>query len=75
MIFDAHFRHFKNAEREINISKLNEYGQHLIWSERLDQETKMVIYETIKLKIDTYPELNELWKEVHYKVHGHEPFV
>jgi flagellar biosynthesis/type III secretory pathway M-ring protein FliF/YscJ len=75
--FDSYqddFSRFKKADLNDTISDLNYFGDRIIWNEYLEQHDKKTIYEAVKNRVVNHPELGQLWKDVHYKTHGHEPF-
>ena len=52
---------------------MQHFGDKIIWNEHLQQSDKKIIYDAVKPRVKEHPELNRLWKDVHYKTHGHEP--
>ena len=64
----------KTEIKKKDIESIKFYGDKMIWNVHLSQEDKKSIYHAVKPIAEKHPELDQLWKEVHYKVHGYEPY-
>lgn len=71
--YNSDLERFRKAKMDSDLKSIHYFGDRIIWNEYLEQSDKKFIYETIKLLQENHPELRQLWKDVHYKVHGHEP--
>lgn len=70
--YPKHWELLKNAlERDHTVDIAN-YGSNVIWNDHLQQEHKRIIYQEVENRKDR-TELQQLWKDVHYKTHGFEP--
>ena len=72
--YDRDIEQFKRALAENNVEQINFYGDHIIWNEHLKQEDKRMLYDSLAPIQEQLPELKQLWKDVHYKIHGYEPY-
>ncbi|MCR9174339.1 MAG: hypothetical protein NXI10_17710 [bacterium] len=71
--YDQDMRRFLDAVENKDIKSIQFYGDKMVWNVHLKQSDKRIIYEAIKPIEVEHPELKQLWKDVHYKIHGHEP--
>lgn len=65
---------FNKAVLSEDIDLMNRYGDRIIWNEHLKQSDKKMIYDAVKPRVLLNSGLVQLWKDAHYKTHGHEPF-
>jgi len=66
-------RRFNKATDQKDIKSMLYYGDKIIWNVHLEQSDKKIIYQAVEPLVEKYPELDQLWKDVHYKTHGYEP--
>jgi hypothetical protein len=64
---------FTRAVQNEDTKSMLYFGDRIIWNEFLKQSDKKIIYQAVKRREKQNPELQQLWKDVHYKTHGHEP--
>lgn len=64
---------FQQAVINEDAASMSFYGDKVIWNEFLEQSDKKRIYEAVKSRVQSNFELDQLWKDVHYKTHGYDP--
>ena len=57
----------------LNIEDIVKFGSNVIWNENLDSDHKKIVYDEVEKRKNQHPELNKLWIDVYYKIHGLEP--
>src|SRR5690554_2100708 len=71
--FPEDWNNYKKAIIKLDVSKINEFGQKVIWNEFLEPKHREQMFNDIKKLISSNPELKALWIDVHYKYKGVEP--
>ena len=72
--YEGDIQQFEKALSEKNIPQIAFYGDRIIWNEHLEQSDKKMLYKSLESIHELHPELEQLWKDVHYKIHGYEPY-
>ena len=63
---------FKDSLDRNDIEAIRDLGNRIVWNDYLLQEHKEIIYREVGKRKGRHPELNELWGDVYFKMHGIE---
>lgn len=73
--YDLDMDGFSRAVQNEDPRSMQLFGDRIIWNEHLKQSDKKIIYQSVQPRVELHPELKQLWKDVHYKTHGHDPLA
>lgn len=70
--FENDWESYLNTIEKRNEGNISYFGQKVLWNRYVTTEQKDKIYNDVKSLKDEI-QLDQLWKEAHYKIHGYDP--